>query len=268
MWQFAMSLRAQEAQLVKSRSETPLFAMKSSGCLRTPRRRSLFSGCPWRLSTSRTKTTQSKSCIVSALFEIALVTMSAHASTPDAVQWLSSAIVDISDGGNAAVCATEEVRNALVAMSKHATTANSVQHLSLAIEKISCGSDAAAKALLGTTTVRDALITMLVHATTPAPVRSLFAAIGNSTCGADAATKALLGATAVRDALIVKSEDATDPQSVRWLSVAIGNAARLDDTAVKTIFGATAMPLSRYVSAPQRQTLFGFFPGRSGILLA
>jgi hypothetical protein len=59
----------------------------------------------------------------------ALVAMSPHAETSDAVMWLSTAIASIANGSNATVSAlfgTAAVRDALVAMSPHALTPDAV----------------------------------------------------------------------------------------------------------------------------------------------
>jgi hypothetical protein len=174
----------------------------------------------------------------------ALVAMSAHALTSDAVRSLSEAIGKIAGGGDAAgkaLFGTAAVRDALVAMSAHALTSDAVRSLSAAIGTIAGGGDAAGKPRFATAAVRDALVAMSQHATTPDAVRWLSEAIGKIGGGADAACKLLFGTAAVRDALVAMSQHATTSDAVRSLSEAIGKIAGGGDAARKALFGTAAV---------------------------
>jgi serine/threonine protein kinase len=92
----------------------------------------------WIADAFDLKVTVNDAAAVNAVFRTsavrnALVAMSSHAQTSDAVRWLSTALCKITHGGDAAVkalFATADVRNALVAMSRHATTPEAFQWLS------------------------------------------------------------------------------------------------------------------------------------------
>ncbi|CUE70734.1 protein tyrosine kinase, putative, partial [Bodo saltans] len=122
----------------------------------------------------------------------AVVKMSHHATTPNAVHSLSMALTHATRDADASVKAAfaTAIAGAVARMSEHATTSHGLHWLFAALANVLRDADASVKAAFATTAIVDALTKITrryenLDDTTPSVIRSLSSVISNLTEGAD-----------------------------------------------------------------------------------
>ena len=202
-------------------------------------------------TTQATKDAFATPAIVSAFVQLAQ-----HATTPESVQQLTSAISVITAGTTQATSdafATPAIVSAFAQLAQHATTPESVQQLTSAISLIAAGTTQATKDAFAIPAIVSAFAQLAQHATTPESVQQLTVAIGVIAAGTTQATKDAFATPAIVSAFVQLAQHATTPESVVLLTCAISAITAGTTQATKDAFATPAI-VSAFAQLAQHAT--------------
>ena len=150
----------------------------------------------------------------------AITQMGPTATTPDAVQWLTSAVSIIATGARVAAF-TPVITAIFPQLAPHATTPDSVQWLTNALTGCMSHATQEKRDAFATPAIVALFLQLARHATTAESVHLLTGAISNITNGPKQAPKDAFATPAIVSMFTQLAPYATSPESIEWLTRAI-----------------------------------------------